>query len=441
MTGTVNIAPAGDHALLIELDRTIAAAELHGAAQQVRALEGVLACIVGHSSLYVVFREPYPIERFRPFDLVGASAAAWAPHSRSRLAVCFRDEYGPDLSEFLTHARITRDELLARIRDLRLVVRYLGFRGGFAYLDGWPAEWAMPRRPTSRPVARGSFGIAGGVAGFYPIDSPGGWNILGRTPEPLEYRFAAGDEILIRDVQELPPTEQTRVSVPQTPGITAPFMTRVRAANWANLERGIPVGGPFDIEAAEAANIAAGNAPGAELLEFAQIGPRITPDSDAMVAWYDAGGGTIHRLRARETFDLGRIRNGFRGYLAIAAERGGAPPRTLRRTDRLVIRAMRGPHDIGLDELECEVTPSLDRVGVRLRPLRKIDVKPPADLPSIGMQFGSLQLHSDGSIVAMGPEHPVTGGYLQPMTVLWPERWKLAQLAPGERVRFIAHSP
>jgi urea carboxylase len=41
----------------------------------------------------------------------------------------------------------------------------------------------------------------------------------------------------------------------------------------------------------------------------------------------------------------------------------------------------------------------------------------------------------------MGPEHPVTGGYLQPMTVLWAERWKLAQLAPGERVRFIAHSP
>ena len=65
----------------------------------------------------------------------------------------------------------------------------------------------------------------------------------------------------------------------------------------------------------------------------------------------------------------------------------------------------------------------------------------PADLPSIGMQFGSLQLHPDGSIVAMGPEHPVTGGYLQPMTVLWSERWKLAQLAPGERVRFVAQSP
>jgi allophanate hydrolase subunit 2 len=50
------------------------------------------------------------------------------------------------------------------------------------------------------------------------------------------------------------------------------------------------------------------------------------------------------------------------------------------------------------------------------------------------MQFGTIQLHPDGSLVAMGPDHPITGGYLQPLTVRWDERWKLAQLAPGERV-------
>jgi allophanate hydrolase subunit 2 len=67
----------------------------------------------------------------------------------------------------------------------------------------------------------------------------------------------------------------------------------------------------------------------------------------------------------------------------------------------LVIRTMRGPHDVGISEIERGVTPSIDRVG-------------------------------------MGPDHPVTGGYMQPMTVLWSERWKLAHLAPRERVRFIA---
>jgi allophanate hydrolase subunit 2 len=208
-------------------------------------------------------------------------------------------------------------------------------------------------------------------------------------------------------------------------------MTPVRAANWSNLDRGMPVGGPFDIEAAEAANRAVGNAPDADLLEFAQVGPRVTPDSSVMMAWCDAGGCKVYRARRDETIDIGRIRNGLRGYLAIG-ERGQVPE--LKRDDRLVIRAMSGPHDIGLGEIECEVTPSLDRVGIRMRPLRKIDTKPPADLPSIGMQFGSVQLHPDGSLVAMGPDHPVTGGYLQPMTVITSERWKLGQLMPGETV-------
>jgi len=46
-----------------------------------------------------------------------------------------------------------------------------------------------------------------------------------------------------------------------------------------------------------------------------------------------------------------------------------------------------------------------------------------------------------GSLVAMGPDHPVTGGYLQPMTVIASERWKLAQLVPGERVVLKAQPP
>lgn len=102
---------------------------------------------------------------------------------------------------------------------------------------------------------------------------------------------------------------------------------------------------------------------------------------------------------------------------------------------------MRGPHDVGIERIECEVTPSLDRVGIRLRPLQPLGVEAPADLRSIGMQCGTIQLHPDGSLVAMGPDHPVTGGYLQPMTVLSGERWKLAQLGPGERVTFVAQPP
>ena len=105
---------------------------------------------------------------------------------------------------------------------------------------------------------------------------------------------------------------------------------------------------------------------------------------------------------------------------------------------RHVIRIVPGPHQPSIENIECEVTPQLNRVGIRLRPLHPINIAAPADLPSCGMQFGTIQLHPDGSLVAMGPDHPITGGYLQPMTVRWDERWKLAQLVPGERVRFLA---
>jgi len=100
------------------------------------------------------------------------------------------------------------------------------------------------------------------------------------------------------------------------------------------------------------------------------------------------------------------------------------------------IRVLPGPHETPLRTIECEVTPQLNRVGIRLKPVTPLDIQAPADLPSSGMQFGTIQLHPDGSLVAMGPDHPITGGYLQPLTVLWDERWKLAQLTPGERVIF-----
>lgn len=104
-----------------------------------------------------------------------------------------------------------------------------------------------------------------------------------------------------------------------------------------------------------------------------------------------------------------------------------------------MIRVIAGPHETPLREVECEVTPQLNRVGIRLKPRNPLPIQAPADLPSCGMQFGTIQLHPDGSLVAMGPDHPITGGYLQPMTVRSDERWKLAQLTPGERVVLTAY--
>ncbi|HSP35245.1 MAG TPA: carboxyltransferase domain-containing protein [Thermoanaerobaculia bacterium] len=410
MTALVDITPAGDHAVLVQLDPAISAAELHARAAAMRAENGVLACIVGHSSLYVVFERGGQAPR-----LSGQAGAPVLHFTFHRIPVAFD---GPDLDEFLGHTKQTRDPFLKRVAGLRLVVRYLGFRGGFAYLDGWPAEWAMPRRPTSRPVKRGAFAIAGAVAGFYPLDSPGGWNVLGHTDEDVAYRFAPGDEIAI--VEGVVPASGQPEGRRDggTTRFSAPFMTNIEPANWSNLEHGKPVGGPFDPDLASAL--------AGEIYEFAQIGPKIASGN---YIWADLNG--TRRIEAPA--EIGRITNGFRGYLATEQTEDRGP----RNEDRLTIGVQAGPHDIGIRELECTVTPQLDRIGTRLTPARRLHA--PADMPSVGMQFGTLQLHSDGSIVAMGPEHPVTGGYLQPMTVLWNERWKLAHLAPGERVRFVTY--
>lgn len=412
---------AGDNADLVELG-DVTAEELHAAAARMRAEAGVLACIPGHSSLYVIRGER---------ESRGAIVTR-EPRER-RVRVAFD---GADLPELLE--RVSREELLARAATLRLTARYLGFRGGFAYLDGWPEEWSMPRRATSRPVARGSFAIAGGVAGFYPIDTPGGWNLLGHTDADLEHAIAAGDVIVIEPVAgDLPSARKAVAAVTALQNaelIGSPLTTVVTRADWSRVERGLPPGGPFDdVAAAVAMSAVRGDV---ELLECAMAGPHLRFTREAAIAWCTPDLTLrVDRVRRGEERTFGRIEGGLRAYLAIGAE-AQEPIRAERRGDRRVIRVLPGPHDVGLREVECEVTPQLNRVGIRLRPLRDLRVEIPADLRSIGMQCGTVQLHPDGSLVAMGPDHPVTGGYLQPMTVIASERWKLGQLVPGERVVF-----
>jgi len=428
----MHLAPAGDRAVLVELG-DVSAVELHAFAAAARALPDVLAVVVGHSSLYVVTRLPgYPVTRFRDLNAGQLGNRATGQH---HMRVAFD---GADLDEFLQHTHQARDAFLKRVNGMILTARYLGFRGGFAYLDGWPAEWAMSRRPTSRPVQRGSFAIAGTVAGFYPIDTPGGWNLLGRTDAQLEHAIAAGDELVIEVVEHVevaPAKPKQTLQLDYADILSAPLATLAGPPDWSGIARGISPGGWFDDIAAALANRAVGNPPETPVLECAIAGPRLRFRRDCVVAWC----GSVRRVRAGEEITFGKVVDGLRGYLAVG-EREGVVAQ-FDREDRRVIRAMRGPHDVEIGTIECEVTPSLDRVGIRLRPLAPIDIAIPADLRSCGMQCGTVQLHPDGSLVAMGPDHPITGGYLQPMTVLSDERWKLAQLSPGERVRFVVSQP
>jgi KipI family sensor histidine kinase inhibitor len=450
----LKLAAAGDRALLIDLGM-VSAAQLHAAAAAVRNRQGVVGCIVGQRSLYVICDRP--IDRGEWTDVTLPEATLWMSPRRHVVEVSFADEHAPDLPELLVHAGIDRHTFLERVSGLRLTARYLGFRAGFAYLDGWPPEWSLPRRPTSRPVPRGSFAIAADVAGFYPIDTPGGWNLLGRTAASLwdPHRhppnlIAAGDELTIVALTE-------RIDVPPQPpeprpaieGVEllshGPLTTVVTAPDWRRVEQGRAPGGPFDPETAALANLRVGNREAMPLLECALVGPRLRFHQRCAVAWSGADCDlppTPLIVEQGGEVTIGRLRNGLRGWLAVRPLAGEEAwpdllPMPAVVIDTAVIHVLPGPHETPLRDIECEVTPRLDRVGIRLRPLQPIGLEAPADLPSSGMQFGTIQLHPDGSLVAMGPDHPLTGGYLQPLTVLHDDRRKLAQLTPGQRVRFV----
>jgi KipI family sensor histidine kinase inhibitor len=439
------VTPAGDHAFLVDLGN-VSADELHAAACSVRG-DDVLAVIPGQRSLYVVMQradERVILERLERTSGIGLERRV------HEIPVSFARDYGLDLPEFLQRTCLTEETFLERLRALRLVARYLGFRAGFAYLDGWPREWSMPRRPTSRArVAQGSFAIANAVAGFYPIDSPGGWNILGRTDaalwDPLREppnMIAPGDEVRIvphdGPIVVNPARAASPLAIDGIEMTEARFTTIVGKREWGRLDAGLTAGGPFDDAAAAHANALVGNAADAPILECAMAGPRIRATRSIAIAWAgaecDLPQAEPRMLGAGEEIAVGRIRNGMRGYLAVGRTCVRASARTVPARAGTYIECAAGPHASSAREIDCIVTPQLDRVGIRLRPRERIDLQAPADLPSCGMQFGTVQLHPDGSLVAMGPDHPVTGGYLQIMTVLWSERWKLGQLSPGDEV-------
>jgi KipI family sensor histidine kinase inhibitor len=91
--------------------------------------------------------------------------------------------FGPDLPDVAHHASLSMDEVIRLHSSPTYLVYFLGFSPGFVYLGGLPEALHTPRLATPRQsVAGGSVGIAGSQTGIYPVDSPGGWRLIGRTP-------------------------------------------------------------------------------------------------------------------------------------------------------------------------------------------------------------------------------------------------------------------
>lgn len=113
------------------------------------------------------------------------------------IPVIYGGEVGPDLPEVATHARLSVTDVVRLHAGADYQVEAIGFLPGFPYLSGLAPELACPRRPVPRTaVPAGSVGIGGAQTGVYPCASPGGWNLIGRTPMRLFDPQAAHPAVL-----------------------------------------------------------------------------------------------------------------------------------------------------------------------------------------------------------------------------------------------------
>ena len=102
------------------------------------------------------------------------------------IPVCYSGEFGPDIEHVAEINNLTVDEVIKVHSDGKYLVYMIGFAPGFPYLGGMSEKIAAPRRESPRTaIPKGSVGIAGMQTGVYPIETPGGWQLIGRTPIKL----------------------------------------------------------------------------------------------------------------------------------------------------------------------------------------------------------------------------------------------------------------
>ena len=212
MPSTFRIVPAGESALIVEFDDRIdpvinARAIVCARAVEAARVPGVRDVVPTYRSVAVYF-DPLHTDGdallARLEEAAGqVPAESTATREAVRIPVCYGGDLGPDLAGVAAFAGLPESDVVAAHCAATYRVFMLGFVPGFAYLGIVDSRIAMPRRSTPRVrVPAGSVGIAGVQTGVYSAETPGGWQLIGRTPlKPFDpsrdepFLMQAGDAV------------------------------------------------------------------------------------------------------------------------------------------------------------------------------------------------------------------------------------------------------
>ncbi|WP_249317103.1 5-oxoprolinase subunit PxpB [Bacillus sp. FJAT-50079] len=191
--------PLGDSAIVIDLGGDIELNKNHSLLVWKQVIEmkpfsGFLEAVPAYTTLTIFYDPikvggPFPYKKVKEEikERLQTTHSLTTVHDQTiEIPVCYEEPFSPDLA-FVAHSHhLTKSEVISIHSEQIYHVYFIGFAPGFPFLGGMNEAIATPRKNIpSLQISKGSVGIAGKQTGIYPFASPGGWQIIGRTPIDL----------------------------------------------------------------------------------------------------------------------------------------------------------------------------------------------------------------------------------------------------------------
>jgi inhibitor of KinA len=200
---TYQLFPLGDAAIVVQLSQTIDPVIQSSISALTTYLyehpfNGFIELVPAYTSI-TVYYNPWVVSRKGKIDpyqkvveilqkslTIAPATSDLTATSVKEIPVCYGGKFGPDLEFVAVHNQLSVAEVIALHTAETYIVYMIGFAPGFPYLGGLNNKIATPRKQMPRTtIPAGSVGIAGEQTGIYPMQTPGGWQLIGRTPEKL----------------------------------------------------------------------------------------------------------------------------------------------------------------------------------------------------------------------------------------------------------------